>query len=128
MAEYPDLDGRDPAGARRVEWYAPDRPVNGTTFVRPADDDERPDLDGRDPATLTDLEKLAYAYPEVAELVRERDALRDEMEDRTSEYVHLLQQVLLVAEQWRRPINLDVRAMPAGYLLCCELDELAERV
>jgi hypothetical protein len=34
---------------------------------------ERPDLDGRDPATLTDLEKLAYAYPEVAELVRERD-------------------------------------------------------
>jgi hypothetical protein len=38
---------------------------------------ERPDLDGRDPATLTDLEKLAYAYPEVAELVRERDALRD---------------------------------------------------
>jgi hypothetical protein len=38
---------------------------------------ERPDLDDRDPATLTDLEKLAYAYPEVAELLRERDALRD---------------------------------------------------
>jgi hypothetical protein len=34
---------------------------------------ERPDLDGRDPATFTELEKLAYVYPAVAELVRERD-------------------------------------------------------
>lgn len=39
---------------------------------------ERPDLDGRDPATLTELlDALAHAYPVVAELVRERDALRD---------------------------------------------------
>jgi hypothetical protein len=41
---------------------------------------ERPDLDGRDPATLTDLEKLAYAYPEVAGLALARDALRAALE------------------------------------------------
>jgi hypothetical protein len=39
---------------------------------------ERPDLDGRDPATLTELDALATFYPAVAELVRERDALREQ--------------------------------------------------
>lgn len=37
---------------------------------------EQPDLDGRDPAELTDIEKLAW-IGRVAELVRERDQLRE---------------------------------------------------
>jgi hypothetical protein len=64
MSDDPiDTYGPDPGdGDRSYEWWL--------------DQVQPPDLDGRDPATLTELEKLAYAYPAVAELVRERDALR----------------------------------------------------
>jgi chromosome segregation ATPase len=72
---------------------------------------ERPDLDGRDPATLTELEKLAYIYPEVAELVRERDALRrrvDELRPMAAHGMqHLAQKNRAEVERLRRDLTLQ---------------------